>query len=140
MRRPSSPRSRRTTERLEQVTRDERPALWVGHVVWRVKKVRAAAAFWRDLGMRQVHVDDAVGILELRGGTHLILLPEEGDAPSAPPADLMVDDLAETHARWSARGLHVSPIEHGRIHDAFTITDPEGRVVTVNSSHVMGKV
>jgi len=112
----------------------------VGHVVWRVKNVWTTAVFWRDLGMRQVHVDDAVGILELRGGTHLILLPEESDTPSAPPADLMVDDLAETHARWSARGLRVSPIEHGRIHDAFTITDPEGRVVTVNSSHVMGKV
>jgi catechol 2,3-dioxygenase-like lactoylglutathione lyase family enzyme len=121
------------------VKQDDRPSLWVGHLVWRVRNVRATAAFWRDLGMRQVHVDDAVGILELRGGTHLIFLPEEADA-SSPPADLMVDDLAETHARWSERGLRVSPIEHGRIHDAFTITDPEGRVVTVNSSHVMGKV
>ena len=117
-----------------------RPPLWVGHVVWRVKNVRTSAVVWRDLGMRQVHVDDAVGILELRGGTHLILLPEESSTPSVPPADLMVEDLAETHARWSARGLRVSRIEHGRIHDAFTITDPEGRVVTVNNSHVMGKV
>jgi len=125
---------------MRETLKDERPSLWVGHVVWRVKNVRTAAVFWRDLGMRQVHVDDAVGILELRGGTHLILLPEEGDAAAATPADLMVDDLAETHARWSARGLRVSPIEHGRIHDAFTITDPDGRVVTVNSSHVMGKV
>jgi len=51
-----------------------------------------------------------------------------------------VDDLAETHVRWAARGLRVSPIEHGRIHDAFTVTDPEGHLVTVNSSHVVGRV
>jgi len=119
---------------------DERPLLWVGHVVWHVMNVRAAAVFWRDLGMRQVHVSDGIAILELRGGTHLILLPAEGDAPSAAPLDLMVDDLAGTHARWSARGLRVSPIEHGRIHDTFTLTDPENHVVTMNSSHVVGVV
>jgi hypothetical protein len=126
----------------EGVKKDERPPLWVGHVVWQVKNVRTAASFWRDLGMRQVHLDDAVSILELRGGTHLILLPEEqgSTVPATAPLDLMVDDLEETHARWSARGLPVSPIERGRIHDAFTITDPEGHVVTVNSSHVVGKV
>ncbi|HZW89298.1 MAG TPA: VOC family protein [Myxococcaceae bacterium] len=121
-------------------SQDERPLLWVGHVVWRVKNVRAAAVFWRDLGMRQVHIEDGIGILELRGGTHLILLPREAEAPSDAPLDLMVDDLAETHAVWSARGLRVSPIERGRIHDTFTVTDPEGHAVTVNSSHVMGKV
>ena len=109
-------------------------------MVWHVKNVRAAALFWSDLGMRQVHVKDGIAILELRGGTHLILLPAEGDEPSAAPLDLMVDDLAETHVRWAARGLRVSPIEHGRIHDAFTVTDPEGHLVTVNSSHVVGKV
>ena len=120
--------------------RDDRPPLWVGHVVWRVKNVRLAATFWCDLGMRQVDVRDGVAILELRGGTHLILLPEEGGTNTAAPLDLMVDDLRETHSRWLARGLRVSPIEHGAIHDTFTVTDPEGHVVTVNSSHVMGKV
>jgi hypothetical protein len=112
----------------------------VGHVVWHVKNVRAAGLFWSDLGMRPVHVKEGNAILELRGGTHLILLPAEGDARSDPPLDLMVDDLAETHVRWSAKGLRVSPIEHGRIHDTFTVTDPEGHAVTVNSSHVVGKV
>ena len=123
------------------VRKDERPLLWVGHVAWHVKQVQALAAFWRDLGMREVHVRDSVAILELRGGTHLILLPEkDGNAASSAPMDLMVDDLAATHAQWSARGLRVSPIERGQIHDTFTIVDPEGHAVTVNSSHVVGKV
>src|SRR5215813_12769823 len=121
-------------------SQDERPFLWVGHVVWRVKNVRATAVFWRDLGMRQVDIKDGIAILELRGGTHLILLPGESEGPSDAPLDLMVDDLAETHTLWSARGLRVSPIERGRIHDTFTVTDPEGHAVTVNSSHVVGKV
>jgi len=82
--------------------------------VWHVKNVRAAGLFWSDLGMRPVHVKEGNAILELRGGTHLILLPAEGDARSDPPLDLMVDDLA--------------------------VTDPEGHAVTVNSSHVVGKV
>ena len=121
-------------------SQDERPLLWVGHVVWHVKSVREAALFWSDLGMRQVHVKDGIAILELRGGTHLILLPAKADESSPAPLDLMVDDLAETHAQWAARGLRVSPIEQGRIHDTFTVTDPQGQVVTVNSSHVMGNV
>jgi len=123
------------------VKKDERPPLWVGHVVWHVKDLPTMAAFWRDLGMREVHVSDSVAILELRGGTHLILLPEkDANAASSAPMDLMVDDLAATHAQWSARGLRVSPIERGEIHDSFTVVDPEGHAVTVNSSHVVGKV
>jgi hypothetical protein len=95
-----------------------------------VKQVQTLAEFWRDLGMREVHLRDSIAILELRGGTHLILLPEkDGNADSSAPMDLMVDDLAATHVQWSARGLRVSPIERGQIHDAFTIVDPEGHVV-----------
>jgi len=118
----------------------DRPPLWVGHVVWRVKDVPGTAAFWRDLGMRTVTIQDQIGILELRGGTHLILLPEEGGETAPAPMDLMVEDLDGTHALWSARGLRVSPIQRGEIHDSFTITDPEGHAVTVNNSHVMGQV
>ena len=33
-----------------------------------------------------------------------------------------------------------SDISRGRIHNAFTATDPDGYVVTVNSSHVVGPV
>ena len=37
-------------------------------------------------------------------------------------------------------GLEPSPIERGRIHSAFTMRDPDGYRVTVNSSHVVSEV
>jgi hypothetical protein len=89
--------------------------------------------------MRMVEQNPHVGVLELRGGTHLVLVPGT-PAPGGAPFDLMVEDLDATHAAWKADGLDVSPIEHGRIHDAFTVPDPDGYVVTVNSTHVVGPV
>ena len=56
------------------------------------------------------------------------------------PFDLMVDDIDATHDQWRARGLDPSPIEHGRTHAAFSVRDPDGHLVTVNSSHVIGPV
>jgi hypothetical protein len=62
--------------------------------------------------------------------------PEDADTPF----DLMVEDVDATHADWAARGLDPTPIERGRIHAAFTMRDPDGYRVTVNSSHVVGEV
>ena len=52
----------------------------------------------------------------------------------------MVDDLEATHADWTARNLQPSVIEEGTIHNAFSVRDPNGYIVTVNSSHVVGPV
>lgn len=90
--------------------------------------------------MREVGRDEQVAVLELRGGTHLVILPGAPEAGGDAPFDLMVDDLEATHADWTARGFEPSPIESGRVHSAFTVRDPDGYVVTVNSSHVMGEV
>jgi hypothetical protein len=79
-------------------------------------------------------------VLELRGGTHLVLLPGAPSAGADAPFDLMVEDLEATHAEWERLGLDVSPIERGRIHSAFVLRDPDGTTITVNSSHVVGDV
>ena len=89
--------------------------------------------------MRSVEQNPHVVVLELRGGTHLVLVPGTPDTGDA-PFDLMVEDLDATHAEWSELGVDVSDISRGRIHNAFTATDPDGYVVTVNSSHVVGDV
>jgi catechol 2,3-dioxygenase-like lactoylglutathione lyase family enzyme len=117
-----------------------RPAVWIGHAVLPVSDLERSAAFWRGLGMREVGRDDHVVVLELRGGTHLILVPGAPPADADAPFDLMVDDLEATRAQWSESGLDPSPIEPGRIHSAFTVRDPDGYRVTINSSHVAGEV
>ena len=89
--------------------------------------------------MRTVFRGDDMAILELRGGTHLLLF--RGDAETGPaPFDLMVEDLDATHDSLSGRGLAVSDITRGEIHDAFTLTDPDGHDITVQNSHVEGVV
>jgi catechol 2,3-dioxygenase-like lactoylglutathione lyase family enzyme len=111
-------------------------------MVLSVSDVEAAANFWESLDMRVVERDASIAIFELRGGTHLILLPAEGAPVSTDtvPFDLMVDDLDATHRTWSERGLATSAITKGRIHTSFTLADPDGRALTVNSSHVVGAV
>jgi catechol 2,3-dioxygenase-like lactoylglutathione lyase family enzyme len=119
-----------------------RPPVWIGHAVLTVSDVARSADFWASLGMREVERNPHVAVLELRGGTHLVLVP--GGAPPADgadaPFDLMVEDVDATHAQWQDFGLDVSAIERGRIHSAFTVRDPDGYRVTVNSSHVVGEV
>jgi catechol 2,3-dioxygenase-like lactoylglutathione lyase family enzyme len=118
---------------------DERPAVWIGHEVISVRDVGRAADFWCAVGMREIERNANVAIMELRGGTHLVIVPGSphgGDAPF----DLMVDDLEATHARYQTAGLKPSTIEHGDIHSQFTVVDPDGYRVTVNSSHVVGTV
>jgi len=117
-----------------------RPAVWIGHAVLTVGDVDRSADFWQRLGMREVERNQHVAVLELRGGTHLVLVPGTPAEDADAPFDLMVDDVDATHAAWEARGLDLSPIERGRIHAAFTLRDPDGYRVTVNSSHVVGEV
>ena len=116
-----------------------RPSVWIGHTVLTVGDVDRSADYWQRLGMREIERNEDVAVLELRGGTHLLLLPGATHADDA-PFDLMVDDLDQTHAKWTAQGLDPSPIERGRFHTFFTVRDPNGYPVKVYSSHVVGEV
>ncbi|HTK16694.1 MAG TPA: VOC family protein [Acidimicrobiia bacterium] len=118
---------------------EERPPVWIGHALLTVSDVARSARWWHDIGMREIEENAHVAVLELRGGTHLVLVPGEPKAGDA-PFDLMVEDLEATHHDWSERGIEVGPIKQGRIHNAFEATDPDGYRVTVNSSHVIGPV
>lgn len=120
-------------------TAESRPALWVGHVSLPVSDVAAAYAFYQAIGMRSVHQAEDFAILELRGGTHVLL--EDGEPPGGDaPFDLMVDDLDSVHAAWSADGLDVSDIIRGDIHDVFVLTDPDDYRFVVYNSHAVGPV
>ncbi len=128
---------------------DARPPMWIGHVALAVADVAASAEFFQRIGLRLVESAETFAIFELRGGTHLILLPTAGrettgaqastEAQAKATFDLMVDDLDATHASFVTLGLAPSDIEAGDIHRSFTITEPGGHVITVNSSHVTGQ-
>lgn len=115
---------------------NSRPPVWVGHVSMGTALLAESEAFMQQIGMRSVFRNDSVAILELRGGTHLVLAADADAQPSDAPFDLMVEDIEATHADLAARGLAPSPIEQGRIHSSFTLTEPGGGRITVNSTHV----
>lgn len=120
---------------------DERPAVWVGHVVLKARDLARATDYWEKVGMRLLVSGREVSVLELRGGTHLVLLPsDEPLAEGAPaPFDVMVEDLDAAWKRYGELDFAPSEIERGKIHDSFTMRDPTGYLVTVNSSHVSDK-
>lgn len=103
--------------------------------------MEASAAFMQTIGMRPIFLGPRVSVLELRGGTHLLLMAKAEVTGGAAPFDLMVDDLPATHARFAAAGLSPSPIEARPAigHEVFTLCEPAGHVITVFSSHASGK-
>ena len=117
-----------------------RPPVWVGHARLTASDLDRSADFWRTIGMREVERNEQIVVLELRGGTHLVVVPGTPAGNADASFDLMVEDLDATHAEWQRLGFDVSPIERGRIHSAFVLRDADGNNVTVNSSHVVGDV
>src|SRR5215813_5044294 len=120
---------------------DQRPPIAVAHVVLETDRMEESARFMRTIGMRPVFEGPQVSVYELRGGTHLILMLKSKVAAGNASFDLMVDDLHATHQRFASLGLAPSPIEARPTidHEAFTVREPAGNVITVFSSHVTGK-
>ena len=117
---------------------DQRPEVWVGHIVLPTDRLEESEAYLRAVGMRPILKNERLAILELRAGTHLLLRTGDEFEPGDAPFDLMVDDIDASHARMRALGLNPSEIADGRIHRSFTLTEPAGHRITVNSSHNSG--
>ena len=115
---------------------DARPPVWVGHIQLTTDRLAESHDFMVALGMRPIVKGDGFAVLELRAGTHLVLLEKPEVEPGAAPFDLMVEDLDATRTRLSALELFPSEITGGRIHRSFTVRDPSGQEITFNSSHV----
>jgi hypothetical protein len=120
---------------------DLRPTVWIGHVVLETDRLEDSTQFMKKIGMRPIYQGNDVAILELRGGTHLILRRNSTVVPGAAPFDLMVDDLESSHASFAALGLKPTPIEAmpSVSHEVFKIEDPAGHVISVFSNHVEGR-
>jgi hypothetical protein len=117
-------------------TDDPRPPLWVGHVFLRTSDLPATRELMLRIGMRDIAHGPDFAVLELRGGTHLLLLPADEGANEPASFDLMVDDLDAFHARLCGLGLAPSAIRDGSVHRSFTLRSPSGHDLTFNSSHV----
>lgn len=121
-------------------TIDERPPVAVGHVRLPCGDVAEAARWLETAGLRPIVQMDELAVLELRGGTHVVVRKSAPPAPgTAAPFDLMVDDIDAAHRDYAAKALSPTPISRGRIHESFTIPGPSGWLFTVNSSHASGK-
>ena len=79
-------------------TADQRPPVAVGHVRLNVKDVGAAARWLETVGLRPIVTREEIAVLELRGGTHVVV--RRAEPPVSPgavaPFDLMVDDVDAT--------------------------------------------
>jgi hypothetical protein len=115
---------------------DSRPAVWVGHIGMHSECVAESSEFMQKIGMRLITSDEGFALLELRGGTHLVITTDATSSLVKGSFDLMVDDIDASHAKFIELGLNPGTIERGNIHDSFTLREPGGCEILFNSSHV----
>ncbi len=113
------------------------PPVAVGHVSMEVNHIGPAVDWFAAMGLRTVTTRDKFAVLELRGGTHLVLsrTDQEVVAGTLAPIDLMVDDLDATRDACAGRGLAPVEITEGSVHRSFHVPGPDGYSVKITSSH-----
>ena len=138
---------------------DEQPEVAVGHVVMHVSDVERSVDFYLKLGLRgREATEPGMSLLELLGGTHLMLVDDDGMKQSLPASrigatlpdrepdwkedfELMVrgksrEDLEAYRDGLIEKGLNPGPVEDAMFgHSLFQIDDPDGNTITVYSSH-----
>ena len=117
--------------------KDKRPRAAIAHVLLGVRDVPSAITFFSEIGLRPIVTRQNFAVMELRGGTHLVLQASRRKVRrgKAAPFDLMFDDVAAMRRRCVKLGFKPSSLQRGRIHDAFTLTGPGGYRFTIFSSH-----
>ncbi len=122
---------------MSTLAKNERPPVAIGHVRHAATNVAETCDYLVKLGLRHIHQTDDFAVLELRGGTHLVLTGAEEPISEGSRAsfDLIVDDIEAARKEYDALGLSPSEIQVGRIHSSFTLQDPSGYAITINSTH-----
>ena len=122
---------------------DPRPPIAIGHVTLRVADVARAAAFYAALGLRPVMQNPSMAILELRGGTHLMLFkakrtPKVGRVGSF---DFMVDEVETLRTRLARSGVATTEPADDQVsgHRWFQARDPDGHLLSIYSDHTQGR-
>ena len=99
---------------------DARPDIAIGHVRLSVASVKETTDFFVKLGIRTIVEKADFAVLELRGGTHLVLRTGEVTESGPVDFDIMVDDIDAAHIDLTGLGMEVTDISRGILasHDA----------------------
>lgn len=135
---------------------DNLPTAAFGHFVMKVNDVDISYQFYAKFGLRPIGIFSDVAIIELRGGTHILLFNKNNGLPfSLSPShlgqrgdfsnerlDLMIDgksrsDLELYRTSLMENGLLVDEIAPDQFfgHYYFQLADPDGNGITVYTSH-----
>ena len=134
------------------------PELAVAHLVFKVANLKSSCQFYANLGLPPFFIEEKVAIIELRGGTHVVLLEVdqlagEGIAESltgqfherfSEQLDLMikgkgVNELKKYRSQLISRGIAAGEIPDETFfgHHLFCIKDPDGNGITIYTSHAI---
>ena len=132
--------------------------LAVAHLVFKVVDLKSSCQFYSNLGIPPFAVDEEVAIIELRGGTHLLLLQVDqlagGDVAESLTGqfhkrfseqfDLMIkgkglNELKKYRLELISRGIAAGEIPDETFfgHRLFCIRDPDGNGITIYTSHAI---
>ena len=132
--------------------------LAVAHLVFKVADLKSSCQFYSKLGLPPFATDDKVAIIELRGGTHLLLLEVDQLAGEdvaesltgqfhkrfSEQFDLMIkgkglNELKKYRLELISRGMVAGEIPDETFfgHHLFCIKDPDGNGITIYTSHAI---
>jgi catechol 2,3-dioxygenase-like lactoylglutathione lyase family enzyme len=131
--------------------------LAVAHLVFNVADLKRSCQFYSNLCLPPFAVDEKLAIVELRGGTHLLLfevgLAGDDVAESltgqfrerlSERFDLMIkgkgmDELTKYRLELISRGIAAGEIPDESFfgHHLFCIKDPDGNGITIYTNHVI---
>jgi catechol-2,3-dioxygenase len=134
------------------------PELAVAHLVFKVADLKRSCQFYSNLGLPPFAIieEEKAAIVELRGGTHLLLLEGDQLADMAESVtgqfhkrlseqfDLMIkgkglNDLKQYRLDLISRGIAAGEIPDEMFygHHLFCIKDPDGNGITIYTSHAI---
>jgi catechol-2,3-dioxygenase len=132
--------------------------LSVAHLVFKVADLKSSCQFYSNLGIPPFAIDEQVAIIELRGGTHLILLEVDQMAGEdvaqsltgqfhkrfSEQFDLMIkgkglNELKKYRLELISRGIAAGEIPDETFfgHHLFCVKDPDGNGITIYTSHAV---
>ena len=132
------------------------PAAAFGHFVMKVSDIDASYQFYTKLGLRPFGQFPDLAVIELRGGTHILLFNKNDELPTSLTSsqlgqrgaafserlDLMIDsksrgELELYRTTLVEKGLSVDAIAQDQLygHHYFQLADPDGNGITVYTSH-----